>query len=117
MRDAKEKLRHYIGDPAAMRLARVIAYADAVRAAGIQADRAARTFTYGGHPAGTFEEHGRPTRPGRYRYVPNRGQGHLLMVEAIPREGAARCRFPNGDRFRVVAVPECGVLEIGDLDP
>jgi hypothetical protein len=115
--DAKERLRLYIGDPARMRVARVVAYADALRMERERADLATRTFTYGGYPVGYFDKGELPSRPGRYRYMPYRGEGHLLMIGAIERIGKARCRFPNGDRFRVIAIPEPHVLEIGDVAP
>lgn len=115
VREAKEKLLLYVGDPAAMRLARVVAYADVLRARRRIAEEDTRTFWYRGQPVGTLERGVLPLRAGRHRYMSNRCRGHHLMLAALRRNAAVRCALPGGVEFQVVAIPEPGVIEVGEV--
>jgi hypothetical protein len=81
-------------------------------------DSAQLAFFLDGYPVGIFKENGYPTSPGRYRYCPYRGAGHLRMGTAL-REGLQpRCTFRTEERsvsFRVVNVPKYGLLDLTDF--
>jgi hypothetical protein len=79
---AEEKLRLYIGDPAPMRLARLIALADARLAQRRRKERDTRTFWFDGAGPGSF--------PLRFR-----GRGHLALLTALARYGGACCSLPS----------------------
>jgi hypothetical protein len=62
------------------------------------------------NPVGHFLWDGYPTNPGRYRYDPYRGVGHLLMKEALKR-GTAECWFTDHERrFRLLITSEEFIL-------
>lgn len=76
-------------------------------------------FRYEGQPVGTFKGLMTfPTTPGKLRYDPFRGLGHLKMIEACQRHGFARCTYmtlKGTVEFTVRTLDEYGVLEISDL--
>ena len=66
-------------------------------------------------PVGVFEERDHPRSPGRYRYMPFRGLGHLSMQKHLRAGGNPRCYYDIGDvrvSFTVRDCPEYGVLEL-----
>ena len=111
----KEKLRLYVGYPAPMRLARVVAYADVLRTRRRIAEEDTRTFWYRGQAVGTPERGVLPLRPGRHRYMSLRCRGHHLMLAALRRNAVVRCGLPGGVEFQVVGIPERGVIEVGEV--
>lgn len=44
-------------------------------------------------PMGYFRERGYPTVPGRYRYSPYRGVGHLRLVQGLHKGSTVECWF------------------------
>ena len=72
-------------------------------------------FFIGELQVGVFEEPQYPKNPGRYRYEPYRGPGHLELQEKLRSGGTARCHYENNKEqiyFAVVSCPEYGVLEL-----
>lgn len=115
VRDAKEKLQHYVGDPPSMRLARVVAYAERLRADRESAATAARTFSVGGKtPAGYFEDVERPEVDGRYRFMAYRSPDHFLLATALDEGHPVRCMMTDGTSFLVVGMSR-DVLELRDI--
>jgi hypothetical protein len=76
-------------------------------------------FSCGGKIAGRFIDLATyPKTAGRYRYMPYRGPGHLLLQEECRRSGFARCTYPepNGQvSFRVRTAAEYGVLDVDEI--
>jgi len=72
-------------------------------------------FSYEGMPVGYFEEAAYPTAPGRYRYMPYRGEGHYRMQAALRAGARPRCIFGSSASFAVLECPEYGVLELVDF--
>jgi hypothetical protein len=72
-------------------------------------------FFLSGSPVGYFEGAEYPRTPGRYKYMPYRGPGHLGMIEAVRSGKHPRCSFVDSDgrqEFVVAGVPEYGVLDL-----
>lgn len=114
--EAKEKLRPYVGDPERMRVARVVAYGEKLRADRRAADRAARTFSVTGRsPAGYFEDVRRPEAAGEYRYMPYRSFDHQELVTSLRAGRPVRCSMTDGTSFVAIGIPSYGVLEIADV--
>ena len=78
-------------------------------------------FLFSKMPAGRFvEPETYPTAPGRYRYMPFRGIGHLRLQEEVRLRGAARCSFVSGEaefEFTCTTDSEYGILEILEVLP
>jgi hypothetical protein len=76
-------------------------------------------FRFGGHAAGRFDDVVTyPKVPGRYKYMPYRGPGHLLLQEECRRSGFARCTYaaPGGDCvFSARTCAEYGILDIDEI--
>ena len=76
-------------------------------------------FRCGGKLAGQFIDVATyPKMPGRYRYMPYRGPGHLFLQEECRRSGFARCTYagPSGEiAFVVRAGTEHGILELDEI--
>lgn len=85
---AQERPRHYVGDPPAMRLARVVAWADVLRARRL---REARELFFEGALVAVFKE--APTESGRWRFEGMRHFGPLRRE--VARSGVAACRLGN----------------------
>ncbi len=114
--DAKEKLRAYVGDPEPMRVSRVVAYGESLRADRRAADKAARTFSITGRsPAGYFEDVRRPDAAGQYRYMPYRSSDHHELTTSLRAGRSVRCSMTDGTFFVAVASPRYGVLEIAEV--
>ena len=59
-----------------------------------------------------------PARPGRYRYMPYRGPGHLRFQEECARNGLARCAFKTAAglvTFSARPTEEAAVVSIDDV--
>jgi hypothetical protein len=72
-------------------------------------------FFLSGSPVGYFEGAAYPRIPGRYRYMPYRGRGHLEMIEAVRSGEHPQCSFIDSDgqrEFVVAGVPEHGVVDV-----
>lgn len=87
----------------------------------VEERRAPLMFRFEGQPVGTFKGlDAFPTTPGKFRYDPFRGLGHLKMIEACQRHGFARCTYTSAKgtvELTVRTVDEYGVLEILNLLP
>jgi hypothetical protein len=82
-------------------------------------DPRAMDFFCGKYVAGVLEVATR-WEPGRWKYEPYRGPGHLQMVTMLKNGESAICFVDTeGRRFRfvVVSVPEYGVLEVSSVQP
>lgn len=112
--DAKEKVRPYAEDPLSMQVARVVAYAERLRDERSSAVTTTRTFAFEGRPVGYFE-HTIPSGPGRHRFMPYRGQGHLRLIGELENNRIARCSLPDGTFLVVLGIPEPGVVELGEV--
>lgn len=76
-------------------------------------------FYFRKQEVGSFAGDAYPQMPGRYRYDPCLGFGHLRLVEAL-NKGAATCSFTNNGmvfEFTVKSIPTLGVLEIVHIAP
>lgn len=55
-------------------------------------------FSFQGSPVGYFVDLDTyPSVPGRYKYMPFRGPGHLALRNECTRNGCAHCTYPVGD--------------------
>ena len=79
----------------------------------------ALTFEFKGQHVGYFEAmDAYPSAPGKYRYMPYRGIGHLKMIEECARAGMARCTYAGAHgtmEFTVRTAGEYGMLEISEI--
>ncbi|HYV39080.1 MAG TPA: hypothetical protein VE988_25565 [Gemmataceae bacterium] len=50
-------------------------------------------FFIGHTPVGYFRERGYPIVPGRYRYTPYRGVGHMRLVRGLRKGSTVECWF------------------------
>jgi hypothetical protein len=77
-------------------------------------------FSCGGKVAGRFMDIASyPKTAGRYRYMPYRGPGHLLLQEQCHRSGFARCAYEGADgqvTFVVRTVAATGILDVEEID-
>jgi len=77
-------------------------------------------FSCGGKVAGRFiDMTSYPRTAGRYRYLPYRGPGHLLLQEECHRSGFARCTYEGADgpvTFVVRTVATTSFLDVEEID-
>jgi hypothetical protein len=68
-------------------------------------------------PVGVYLNRGYPTTPGRYRYEPFRGTGHLRLVQTLGQGQAAECwHWRRRKQVRLVVVEEVFVLGVAGAD-
>lgn len=64
-------------------------------------------FSVEDKPVGRFLGGDYPSRPGRYRYDPCRGEGHVLLVSQLEKGELVACSFVCSDAvFRIVIEQE-----------
>jgi hypothetical protein len=76
-------------------------------------------FLLGGGAIGYFEEQEYPFADGRYRYMPYRGPGHLMMQRQVRNRETSQCYYEDNGRrvsFRVRECPEYGVLVLSNFE-
>jgi hypothetical protein len=76
-------------------------------------------FSCGGKVVGAFVDVEKfPDAPGRVRYMPYRGPGHLLLQEECARSGSARCSYVTAAGtvdFTARVGGDYGLLDIDEI--
>ena len=63
-------------------------------------------FFIDGEAIGRFLNDSYPSKPGRYRYEPYRGEGHAKLVESLRQGTAAICSFSSDAREIAVTITQ-----------